>query len=141
MSKHPKDRRLKIRLRVFCGIWALYVFFICESLIRNEINVGLVVIGGLSGIIPGLILSRMHRIQWDEQSEKIVSRLDWTGAAILILYLLFLYERTWFFGHWVHSERLATFCLCVSAGTMTGRVLGIRRGFRKIMRALELQSD
>ncbi len=90
------------------------------------------------GIGVGLVISRMFRLSWDEESSTVISRIDWLGGAILAAYVLFALFRNRLFSHWVSGPALAAFTLSLVAGTMLGRVFGTVRGIRRILRAWRL---
>lgn len=88
------------------------------------------------GLVLGIVVSRMYRLSWDEQTTKVVAQIDWIGGVILGLYITFIFFRDWFFGHWLQGATLVEFGLCISAGLMLGRVLGARRGISITLQSL-----
>lgn len=88
--------------------------------------------GLLGGLVVGIVASRSKRIEWDDSGSRVTSRMDWIGAMILLGFILAQITRRWLLGHWAEGVALTTLGLCVSAGTLLGQVLGIRRRVRNI---------
>ena len=130
------DRRLIVRVKFFCITCLVMFGVIVAEVLRHKIGIGLAVEGIVIGLVIGVVVSRMYHVSWDEQTTKVVAQIDWFGGVILGLYIIFLFLRDWFFGHWFQGSSLAEFCLCISAGLMLGRVLGARRGILITLQAL-----
>ena len=88
----------------------------------------------LGGAVVGVVASRMTRMQWDERTAQVISKIDWVGAVILVCFLVAQLTRSWVLGHWVEGVALTTLGLCVTAGTLAGQVLGTRRAVRAVRR-------
>jgi hypothetical protein len=99
---------------------------------------GLAFVGFLTGLLAGLFLSRMYRLDWNEETRMVVSRLDLIGRIILAAYVFFMVGRNWIFGHWVQASDLIGFFMCFTGGTMMGRVGATRRGIRLVLHALSI---
>ena len=80
----------------------------------------------------------MFRLSWDEETKKVIGYMDWIGAVVLVLYLIFILTRTVFLGYLVQGSLLLALILSVTAGTFIGRVMGTRRGIRKILKAWKI---
>ncbi len=135
--RNPRDyveRKLLFRLRIFAVVALVMLVALAVSTWRGQIDL-LWILGGLSGgLLLELVVSRMFYLSWDEAGSEVVGRIDWVGGLILALYLVFSLGRTWVFGHWAEGATLAAVTLSISAGVMVGRVLGMRRGIRNILR-------
>jgi hypothetical protein len=130
------DHRLRVRLRVFLIIWLLLASVVAVEALQQKLEMGLAFVGFLVGFLAGLILSRMYRLDWSEETMKVVSQLDLIGRIILGTYILFMVGRNWIFGYWVQASDLMGFILCFTAGTMIGRVGATRRGIRLVLYAV-----
>ena len=130
------DHRLRVRLRIFLIVWLILVSGVTIDVLRHKFDISLVLVGSLTGILIGLVLSRMYRLDWDRETTKVVSRFDVVGRIILCVYILFMVGRDWILGFWIQASDLMAFILCFTAGTMIGRVAGTRRGIRRILQAL-----
>lgn len=130
------DHRLIVRLRLYCITCLVMLGVIVVEIVRHKIGVTLAAGGIAIGLVLGIVVSRMYRLSWDEQTTKVVAQIDWIGGAILGLYITFIFFRDWLFGHWLQGSTLVEFGLCISAGLMLGRVLGARRGISVTLQAL-----
>ena len=130
------DRRLIVRLRLYCITCLVMLGVIVVEVVRHKIGVTLAAGGIAIGLVLGIVVSRMYRLSWDEQTTKVVAQIDWIGGGILGLYITFIFFRDWFFGHWLKGSTLVEFGLCISAGLMLGRVLGARHGISIALQSL-----
>ena len=119
-------------------IWLLLASAMTVDVIQQRFDIGLAFIGFLVGFLAGLFLSRMYRLDWNEETTKVVSQLDLIGRIILAAYVLFMVGRNWILGYWVPASDLMGFVLCFTAGTMIGRVGATRRGIRLVLYALSV---
>jgi hypothetical protein len=93
-------------------------------------------VAGFAGGVPvGLLAARVHRFSWDTPTARVVARVDRAGLVILACVVVASLARDWLFAHWATGALLAALGLWVSAGTLTGRVLGTRRGVVAVLRA------
>lgn len=134
-NRENVERRLRVRLRLYTLIFVAMLAVVIIEGVRGRVSPILIVAGTLGGVTIGLVVSRMYDLHWDEETNKVVSRLDWLGGVILVLYLAFSLSRDWLFGHWVQGPSLGVLTLSLTAGTMAGRVLGTVEGIRRTMRA------
>jgi len=130
------DRRLIVRLRLYCITCLVMLGVIVVEIVRHKIGVTLAAGGIAIGLVLGIVVSRMYRLSWDEQTTKVVAQIDWIGGGILGLYITFIFFRDWIFGHWLQGSTLVEFGLCISAGLMLGRVLGARHGISIALQSL-----
>ena len=119
-------------------IWLLLASAMTVDVIQQRFDIGLAFVGFLVGFLAGLFLSRMYRLDWNEETMKVVSQLDLIGRIILAAYVSFIVGRNWIFGYWVQVSDLMGFILCFTAGTMIGRVGATRRGIRLVLYALSV---
>jgi len=76
----------------------------------------------------------VERIYWEEETSRVIARMDQLGIALLILYILFVITRHWLLQHWLHDVQLTAFSLSFSLGAMMSRVWSMRRGIRKVLK-------
>lgn len=130
------DRRLRLRLRLYALLALVLLVIAVVEVARGQIGAPLAALGLLGGLAVGVVASRMVRIAWDEEAGAVIGRIDWIGAAVLVVYLAFSVLRTWLLGHWVAGAALGALSLDVATGVMLGRVLGTGRGVRRVLGSL-----
>ena len=83
-------------------------------------------------LADGKVAANAHRPEWHR---KVIARLDWVGGIILVLYIVIAIFRAKLVGVVVHGPQVAPAGLAVVAGTMAGRVIGMRTQIRKVLKA------
>jgi hypothetical protein len=126
------SRPIVIQIVVVSVIALVVLVLAGTGVVAGDIGLGWAVGGLLGGAVVGVVASRMKRAQWDERTGQIISKTDWLGGAILVLFLVAQLTRTWVLGHWAEGVALTTLGLCVTAGTLAGQVLGTRRAVRAV---------
>lgn len=125
--------RLWTRLRMYFVIFLVMLGgVVVDTLVTNTGPI-LVGVGLLGGVVVGVVVSRMYRLDWDHSAAEVVSRIDKIGLAVLVLYLLFALSRSWLIGHWVQGTALGPVGLSVVCGVMLGRVVGMSHGIRSVL--------
>jgi len=132
VSQHL-DGRLIWRLRVFCVIFPVKLELIVLEVVDDQIEVGLVFGGIVIGVILGMVMSHIYHLSWDDQTSRVVAQINWIGGIFLALYIVLLIGR-----YWIGTPTVVTFGLCISAGFMLGRLVGVRRGVLKIVQVLQI---
>ncbi len=69
-------------MRLYCIVCLVMLLVIVAELFRHKIGVTRAAEGIVIGLVLGIVVSRMYGLSWDDQSTKVVARIDWTGAAI-----------------------------------------------------------
>lgn len=72
-AKQHIDRRLLIRLRIFCVIFLVTVGVIIVDVRKDIIETGLAFSGILIGISIGIVVGRMYSLSWDENTAKVIA--------------------------------------------------------------------
>src|SRR6478735_1895275 len=91
LRSHAKhiDKRLRFRLRLYFFISLVLIAVLVFNIGRGTLRIESGITALLIGIGLGIMTSRMFRISWDKDAQKVVSRLDMYGIIILIGYVLF----------------------------------------------------
>ena len=80
----------------------------------------------------------MYNLTWDEETNIVVANIDWIGAMIMVFYFIFVFTRTYILGYWIDGAPLFGTVLSITAGTMSGRVLGTDHGIYTILKAFDI---
>jgi hypothetical protein len=94
------------------------------DLIDGTLGLGCAAGGLLPGVVLGLFASRIRRMSWDGTAGRVIAHIDWIGAVILVCFVVGNLMREWVLGHWVEGAALTTLGMCVTAGVLTGEVIG-----------------
>lgn len=127
------DKRILLKIRAFFFIYLVLLVMVIIDTVRFSVNFFTPILGILCGIAVGILFSRMSKLSWNESENKVISKMDYMGIALLILYLVFTVNRTWILEHFVHGRTLTVASLSVIAGTMFGRLLGTRMRLLRII--------
>jgi hypothetical protein len=133
-DKHVRvfvEKKLLVRLRIF-----FFIIFVLIDAIILEISLGniqpLICIGAvLAGMLSGVIFVRRKKIYWEEETNRVIARMDRLGIILLALYIIFAIFRHWLLSHWFHGIQLTAFGLSFATGGMISRVWIIRRQIRR----------
>ena len=131
---HEKvDSKLIMRQRIFIGIIAILLIICIVNLVERKITTVLGISGFLLATLIGLGLSRMFKIFWHEEKQKVISQLDTMGVVILVVYILVEVLRSWIFSYWLSGAALSAFGLILLTGLLFGRFLGTGLQIRNIL--------
>ena len=130
MKKMIKDyrenvsKRLMIRQVIFFVIVSILMVISIENVLKEKIGVILAISGFVLALAIGLALSRMFKIFWNQEQEKVVSKLEMLGTIFLIGYICAEVGRKFIFQYWLSGAELNAFGLVILTGLLLGRFLG-----------------
>jgi uncharacterized membrane protein YagU involved in acid resistance len=124
------DSKMINRLRIYMVVAIIMLISVAYEVLLGTITIQLAILGIVGGLIIGAIVGRMFRLNWDEDTSTVIGYVDWIGAVILIIYLIFIFARAQYLG--------LALILSITAGTMLGRVLSTRHNLNKILRAWKI---
>lgn len=131
------DKRLFTRVRILIifagGFFAATIYVVL--IIRFDLLWAATSI--LLGIMVGIVVSRMFHLSWDDENQHVVSNMDWIGAIIFVLYIIFIIGRSVILGYWVHGATYFGVIFSITAGVMIGRIMGTRHTILKIKEDLQ----
>jgi hypothetical protein len=104
------------------------------EVLAGRFGIAFVLIGVLIGLVIGIIVSRGYRLSGDAETNKVISHIDWIGAALLVYYLVFIFTKSYFLGFYVLGAALFAIILGITAATVLGRILGTRHGMNKFLK-------
>ena len=141
-KEHPKrqyvEDRLIRKLRIYLIVTLVLFAAIVIEVLEGRFGIASVLIGVLIGLVIGIIISREYYLSWDEETNSVISHIDWIGAVLLVCYLLFVFTKSYFLGFYVQGAALFAIVLGITAATMLGRIVGTRRGINKLLKTLEI---
>jgi len=128
MKKMIKDyrenvsKRLMIRQVIFFVIVSILMVISIENVLKEKIGVILAISGFVFALAIGLALSRMFRIFWNQEQEKVVSKLDMLGTILLMGYICAEVGRKFIFQYWLYRRRAECFWVSNSNRTTSRKV-------------------
>lgn len=143
MARNENMLRKILDKRVYNRLWTVIIFAVIFGLATiYEVligDLGVLFAGGsfLLGIIVGILVNRRYKLKWDPETNQIVSNMDWIGAIIFVLYIIFIIIRSIVVGYWVHGATYFGVIFSITAGVMIGRLLASRHAMKKIREDLE----
>jgi len=99
----------------------------------SEISYIFIILGVSIGIIIGFLAGRMFNVQWHEEKDKVIARLDFIGIVIFILYATVSLSRNWIFAHWFAGTKLTAFTFSFAVGAMIGRIISFKFNIKKAL--------
>ena len=133
-AKQYVERKLILRLRIFFIVFGLLLAVIAYEVSRNYLEVSAVIGAMMLGVLLGSLFIRRKKIYWEEETAKVIARMDRAGVILLVIYIAFALTRHWLLHHWLHGNELTAFSLSLAAGAMAGRILGMRAQIRQILK-------
>ena len=127
------EKRLRSRVRIYLAISAVMFVVVAVDTVLTATAPILVGLGLLVGVVVGVFVSRMYRLDWDQSGGQVVSRIDRIGAAILVAYIVFALNRSWLVGSFVERSAVGPVGLSIVCGIMLGRVVGMAHGIRGVL--------
>lgn len=119
-------KRLRLRLGFYFVISILILGVSIFHVARDNANILFSVLGLLVGGMIGIVVSRIYKISWDENTTQVIARFDAIGIFILAAYIAFELLRDKIVGIFVSDSSVIAVSFAVLAGMLFGRVVGIR---------------
>lgn len=131
---HQKvDKRLITRQRIFFVVIVILGIIGVVNVASHKISITTALIAFATSTLVGLAFSRMFKIFWHQEKEKVMSQLDTTGIIFLVLYIGIEVGKSWIFGHWFSGPTLTALGLIIVTGLILGRFLGTLFKINKVL--------
>jgi len=127
------DKKLIRRIRMLAIILFAMTTVLVYEILTSYINILWVLVGVTFGFIVGIIVGRMFSIEWHEESNKVVGRLDIIGGVILVVYIALSIAKHWIFAHWFVGSILTAFTISFIEGVMIGRIFSLRFQIERVL--------
>lgn len=135
-SRQNVHRKIKIKLWIYFLVFMISLMMSMFHFVKGQISFYFPLGGFVIGFLIGHIVSRMNKVIWDEDSEKIDLKLDKLGIVILLVYVLFVIFKNTLIEDVVHLHHISSISLAVLSGTMLGHAVALRKKVLKIYRKL-----
>lgn len=137
-AKQHVERKLIIRLRIFFIVFIVLIGIIVYEINRQYLPAAACIGAIMLGVLIGAVFVRRKRIYWEEETARVIARMDRLGIGLLIIYIIFAISRHWLLHQWLHGDELTAFSLSLAAGAMLGRLLSMRSQIRQILKDRKL---
>ena len=140
-KKHARqfvEQKLLRRLSIFFIVFTILVCVTVYEIVQQYISILSVATAAIIGLVTGALFVRRKKIYWEEETSRVIARMDRIGIAVLIIYILFFFARHFFLEYWLHGHELTAFSLTITAGAMLGRLIVMRTQIRRILKNQEI---
>ena len=140
-NKHARqfvERKLVIRLRIFFVVLVVLLCLIIYEMSNRYILAGKAMFAFFSGVLLGTVFSRRKKIFWEEETSRVIARMDRVGIVLLIIYIAYVIFRHIWLPHLFYGHELTAFSFILTAGTITGRVLSMRTQIRQVLKSQKI---
>ncbi len=132
------DEKIIKRLKGCRGIAIIFLVIVTLEVILGYFNVFLAIGGIVAGVVIGILSNRIFHLQWDDQSQQVISNIDRVGVVVLVVYFIVIVYRHFLLGDYFEGTPLLLLTLSIIAGTMIGRLLTTIVFVKRILRSLGL---
>ena len=133
LDKHVHPR-LRNRVRIYLGISVVIAAVILYRIFTYGGGIIYPLVALALGLGIGILLSRMFTVSWDDDAEKVVSRIDFYGTTLLIAYIILELSGEDLIRHWFSGAEVLTIILSLAGGAILGRGLGMSRRMFAVLR-------
>jgi hypothetical protein len=133
LDKHVHTR-LRTRVRLYLGISLAIIIAISYRIVVHGGGLVYPLLAFVVGLGVGALLSRMFRVSWDKDAEKVVSRIDIYGTVLLVAYIIFELSGEHLIEQWFSGPEVLTIILSLAGGAVLGRGLGMGRKMLQVLR-------
>lgn len=131
------DKKLMRKIKFLIAFLVLMSGALIYETALSEISYLFVLVGLIIGISTGIVVGRMFNIEWHEEKDKVIARLDIIGIIILIIYIAISIARNWIFAHWFAGLKLTAFTFSFAEGVMIGRIISFQFNIKKVLKREE----
>ncbi len=142
VKKHYSNfthRTLMFRLYVYYFITIAMLGLVAFDILTGQVNVVLDLIAIVCGFGIGMLTSRTSHITFDKRLKKIISRMDFFGIIVVIVYTVFSLIRENIITFFVHGPAVGAVSFALITGVMGGRVFGIRQTIVNVLAQERIQ--
>ncbi len=134
LIKKASHQRLRRNLQILAVVYSVLILVTIYHLFTTHVVWWQMALCIAIGLAVGIVTSRMMKIDWDKDQEKVVGRIDVYGAIILVLFILFEVFRTRIVELFASNGSIGTLSLLLLAFTLYGRILGMVKRILAIAR-------
>ena len=134
LKTHVHNRVL-FQLAIFVLISLALLIAVGYDARMGEIGLGLVGLGLAIGLAVGYAFSRIFKLGWHADTQKVVMSLDKMSFVLIALYIAFRVFGEQLLGEYIHGPALSAFSFALLSGILLGRLISIWSGVSRILKA------
>ena len=127
---HP---RLQLQFVIFIIIAIIMFGIVSYDVVSQGVSLWLVVIGAVVGAAIGYGVAWAFKIQWHDDSKRVVQNTDRFSFILIGLYIVLRVGAQQELGKYVHGQMLAALLYSLIAGLMVGRVVALSSRVSKVL--------
>ena len=132
-AKNHIDKKIGIKLWIYWIVFFVSLVLSAVHYVNGHISFYFPLGGFITGFVIGRLVSRTHKVGWNEDRKMIDLKLDAFGAVILLLYILFVIFKNVIIEDIVHFHHISSISMAVLSGTMLGHALALRIKIKKVL--------
>lgn len=132
-KKHVHNRVL-FQLVIFALVSAGLLAAVSYDALAGEIGLSLVALGLGIGLGVGYAFSRIFKLGWHADTQKVVMSLDKMSFVLIGAYVAFRVFGEQLLGNYIHGPALSAFSFALLSGILIGRFISIWGGVSRILK-------
>jgi hypothetical protein len=133
-EKSMVDKKIKRKIKIFIFMFLLSVCLAIYHITQDILPAKYPLTAFAIGLVLGALLSRIQKITWDKDGEKIIKQFDIISGLLLFFVILFFIFKDNIIMEIVSIKKINSLVFSLNAGMMLGRVLLIRHQIGRILR-------
>lgn len=129
------SKRLLNQVRIYLVVAIIIIGAIIYRLFIDGGDVVYAVLAFCIGIAAGIVVSRMYKVWWDTDAQKVTFRLDLYGVMLLIAYIAFELFGEHYIRQVFAGPMILTMIFSLAGGAVLGRGIGMGRTMIRVFRA------
>ena len=94
LDKHKVHQKIRLKLWVYVVVFLASLMLSIIHFVNGHILFYFPLGGFFAGLIIGFVVSRIHKITWDEDGEVIITKIDSVGLLILLGYYILFFQSS-----------------------------------------------
>jgi hypothetical protein len=133
-----------LRTHVHSRVLTQLVIFVFVSLgllgavfydsIAGGVGVGFVLLSLVAGVGVGLLVAKIFKLVWHEDTRKVIMSLDRMSFVLIGVYVVFRIFSDQLLGQYLHGAALSAISFAFLAGILIGRFVSIWQGVTRILK-------
>ncbi|MFD1314166.1 hypothetical protein [Namhaeicola litoreus] len=133
-NKDKVDKKIRNKVRFFMVMFIISLTLAINAIFTEMVPARFPLIAFFIGLGAGLILSRIQKITWDKDGERIVKEFDLVSGILVFFLILLLIFKEKIVHQFVNFPKINSIIFSLNAGIMLGRTILIRHKVIKILR-------